>query len=747
MATKILRPNAPGDYNNFASGSYLDVNDQNDNTYCLGLYGQSQGVFQLPSANLPSGATISSVKYYVRAQANGGNTNFGVRIRKRYNGVETEASEISGQVIGSFVDYSATISTTLAELNSGILQAGCYLAFNNQSSFYLSEVWIEITYTVPTPPAPTLYSPTSGTQTFDSQIKPTWYVPSTNNGLNYHFFIKFTNPEGDISYEFADSQLEWDQGTGSWIQFPSDGVPAGVGKVRFNSAKSDIQYPNFAYPPFYPGTWKWKVRSCYIVDGSFYYSSYSSEWNFVEKVPDIPTIEAPTSGQILTSNPIITRFTNPQATDNKNLHFQLDIARDSGFSDIVASLDTQSSQTDWEYSSNGTDWVAFPSSGVAEGVGKVRYSRNYICDQYWWRIRAKLNMSGKTFYSSYASNNFYRGYASPKQVQSKTINLANNCDTVKLIPTHNLNGQTINYYVSVDGVHFEQVQANTRTKLSYSGNQLIWRAILSTSNPLVTPKLEAIEIDIYPYPADLAIDDNYGTGWKSEGKNNSTDTEELVIGFNGTYGINTVHIVPGVSGLSVTGYYTPDGSNYLQIFQVSNLSEQKIHFDEVQAQGIKLVFTNLSYQGGKYYAEIKEVEAYKTIIQSGKDISYTEDHFYGTSDVKTAYYCNWDNNTKYVSDPIHSTAYLISKTKETISNIFAVKVDVLTDSTSFAVYISIDNGSTYQNVTQAVNTGKYIVLRQDLAVKNKLSFKFNFGAVNKYLDYYKIAIIYKEKII
>jgi len=745
MATKILRPNQPGDYNNFASGDYSSVNDQNDSTYCYAIYpGFQSGVFKLPSANLPSGATISSVTYWVRVQANGGNSNYAVRIRKRYNGAETEV-EVSGQVIGSYVNYSATISTTLTELNSGNLQAGCYTVFNNQSSFYISEVWVEITYTIPTPPVPNLYSPASGMQTFDSQIKPTWYVPSTNNGMNYHFFIKFTNPEGDVSYEFGDLQCEWDQGTGNWIPFPNDGVPPGTGKVRFNSAQSNIQYPNFAYPPFYPGTWKWKVRSCYIVEGSFYYSSYSSEWNFVEKSPDTPTMEAPTSGQILTSNPIITRLTNPQATDNKNLHFQLDIARDSGFTDIVASLDTQSSQTDWEYSTDGNTWVAFPSSGVAEGVGKVRYSRNYICDQYWWRVRAKLNMSGKTFYSSYVSDNFYRGYASPKQVQSKTITLANNCNTVKLIPTQSLNGQTINYYVSVDGVHFEQVQPNIRTKLSYSGNQLIWRAVLSTSNPLVTPKLEAIEIDVYPYPADLAIDNNYATRWKSEGKNNSTDTEELVIGFNGTYGIDTVHIVPAVGGLSVTGYYTPDGSNYFQIFQVNNLSEQKITFNEVQAQGIKLVFTNLSYQGGKYYAEIEEVETYKTVIQSGRDIPYISDHFYGTSDVQTAYYCNWDGNTKYTS--VQSSAYLISKVKTTISNIYAVKVDVLTNSNNFSVYISTDNGSTYQNVTQAVNTGKYIVLRQDLSVKNQLCFKFNFGTVNKYLDYYKVDIIYKEKMI
>lgn len=739
MATKIFRPISAGSYTELTpvGGTYnwQVAGDNNDNTYVYRAGGNGRkDQYEISVSGIPSGSVINSA--YLRARAKkdmvqqGGYAQIFFRIRKSGSDQEFAAQNLATTI----TTYSQQLSGyTLSDLQS-ITEIGWRFLLYLDPDFYGYDIWLEVDYTVPTPGAPILDSPANNYQTFEQFLNFVWEVPTKNDGINYHFTIAFFDPYSALKYIYNtvsdNNMFEWDQGTGNWVPFPANGVPPSTGTTTYKVRLGQ----NY----FYPGTWLWEVCSYYSGIGS---SSWVSR-NLIEKLPDAPIIEAPTSGQVLTANPIEMRATVPQASDNQMLHFQLDIATDSAFTNIINSYDTANSQTGWEYY-NGTSWGAFPPGGVSEGVGKVRFKRDFICDQYWWRIRAKLVMT-YTFHSTYVSSNFYKGYTSPKLVQSAIYSLPSSVNTVKLIPTQSCpSGTSISYQISVDGgSHFTAVTPNVKTTLGYTGNSLIWKATLATTDPKVTPKLEAIEIDVYPNPASFAIDGSYSTYWKSEGKSQPIATEDLTIDFNGTYGINTVHIVPNISGLTVTGYYTPDGTNYLQIFQVSNLTEQKISFPEVSAKGIKLTFTNLGYESGKYYAAISEVEAYQTVVQSGRDLEIIENHFFTDEDVETTSYCTWDGITKYTATA--GGGYLILKNKVTLSTIHAIRVSTIWSNPNMQFQISLDNGSTWKNLGSAVNSGKFVILN---TTSTQIKFQIVFNAVGDTFDYYKAEIVYKEKMV
>lgn len=71
------------------------------------------------------------------------------------------------------------------------------------------------------------------------------------------------------------------------------------------------------------------------------------------------------------------------------MHFQVQIATDSGFSSIVQNVFSSQSVSGFEYESSAGVWTPLPSSGLAEAdLGKrVRYAPNLIATQtYFWRV-------------------------------------------------------------------------------------------------------------------------------------------------------------------------------------------------------------------------------------------------------------------------------------------------------------------------------------------------------------------------
>ena len=84
----------------------------------------------------------------------------------------------------------------------------------------------------------------------------------------------------------------------------------------------------------------------------------------------------------------------------------------------------------------------------------------------------------------------------PEIVQSLTLNSpAENIISARLSANQNLNSQTINYFLSNDGgTTWEAVTIGTLHQFSTSGNDLRWRAILSTTETSITPAIDQIDI-------------------------------------------------------------------------------------------------------------------------------------------------------------------------------------------------------------------------------------------------------------
>ena len=87
-------------------------------------------------------------------------------------------------------------------------------------------------------------------------------------------------------------------------------------------------------------------------------------------------------------------------------------------------------------------------------------------------------------------------YLATGQGQSLKVNSAQGRITkATLTVLENLNGQTINYFLSSDGgVNFEPVTPGVEHTFAIVGTDLRWRAVLSTADTLVTPQLLSVSI-------------------------------------------------------------------------------------------------------------------------------------------------------------------------------------------------------------------------------------------------------------
>lgn len=91
----------------------------------------------------------------------------------------------------------------------------------------------------------------------------------------------------------------------------------------------------------------------------------------------------------------------------------------------------------------------------------------------------------------------WSGYLSNKQAQSKKINTANaTINKATLTASHNLNGGAINYFLSANGgINWEPVTTGVEHTFTHQGNDLRWKAVLSTTNPNRTPLIDSLNIN------------------------------------------------------------------------------------------------------------------------------------------------------------------------------------------------------------------------------------------------------------
>lgn len=83
-----------------------------------------------------------------------------------------------------------------------------------------------------------------------------------------------------------------------------------------------------------------------------------------------------------------------------------------------------------------------------------------------------------------------------------------------LTPTEQLNEQTITYYMSLDGYNWEQITPGVEHEFVSQGQELIWKAVLETSDTAASPILQDVQVDYTTMQAtncagftDIAIDD------------------------------------------------------------------------------------------------------------------------------------------------------------------------------------------------------------------------------------------------
>jgi len=124
-----------------------------------------------------------------------------------------------------------------------------------------------------------------------------------------------------------------------------------------------------------------------------------------------------------------------------------------------------------------------------------------------------------------------------------------------------LNGQTITYALTADGVHFETVTPSLTHTFAYPGTDLRWQATLTTTDSSVTPELSQIDID---YTQDVLTDTN-GT-LTSSTYDNGQATNFLTLSWNASVppsaGADPVQFqVATNDDASTWNYVGPDGTS------------------------------------------------------------------------------------------------------------------------------------------------------------------------------------------
>lgn len=141
----------------------------------------------------------------------------------------------------------------------------------------------------------------------------------------------------------------------------------------------------------------------------------------------------------------------------------------------------------WSY--DGTSWTETVYSNLI-GNGIISWA------VYNGRLYAGTYPDGMIYV--YEENT----YQSTGQAQSTNINpTPANVSSATLTAIENLNGQTINYFLSNNGgATWEQVAPGVGHNFTNPGKDLRWKVVLETTNLAVTPEIDSLTIDYFSHP-------------------------------------------------------------------------------------------------------------------------------------------------------------------------------------------------------------------------------------------------------
>jgi hypothetical protein len=253
-------------------------------------------------------------------------------------------------------------------------------------------------------------------------------------------------------------------------------------------------------------------------------------------------------------------------------------------------------------------WYHIKAYAVYNGTHVISYISHPSCTPAQW-VSTTSEVTSLWLWFGDNSDTYFRynldvdnvkinsgNFSSPGYILSKNITSPEEYTaTAKIIfydtrPT----GTSITYYMSADGYNWQSVPNNTLISFNNIGNNVKWKAILSTSNPTVTPKIKNVTIIIPPqYTSNPYLDvanSDWPWEWSYSGTFNESVSPQIVDlnkGEKSQIRINTnAQLLPGRSFafnfsakkhwvlkyIGIAGYKTgnPVGNVYLRLRQTLN---------------------------------------------------------------------------------------------------------------------------------------------------------------------------------
>jgi len=233
---ETLRPNAAGDEtsiqnHNQPSGEHWEqvdeaIADDSSTTVFTASEVYERDLYNLPQSS--GSGTINFIKIYFRVWTDyGGGAKPSLKSGSTVvDGNEVSVSSVAWQTYSQRWDKNPADNEAWEWSDIDALQIGVSLRGDGQD-LYCTQVYVEVDYT-PTPPAPTLVSP-SDTTTGTSPVTFIWKIPSNidNKPVHAHIQIdKTSDAFGDLEkdlYSHKDAGFEYYNGT-DWVAYPITGV-------------------------------------------------------------------------------------------------------------------------------------------------------------------------------------------------------------------------------------------------------------------------------------------------------------------------------------------------------------------------------------------------------------------------------------------------------------------------------------------------------------------------------------------
>jgi parallel beta-helix repeat protein len=186
-------------------------------------------------------------------------------------------------------------------------------------------------------------------------------------------------------------------------------------------------------------------------------------------------------------------------------------------------------------------WYRIKAYAVYNGTHVISYISHPSCTPAQW-VSTKTEVTSLWLWFGDNSDSYFRynldvdnvkinsgNFSSPGYILSKNITSPEEYTaTAKIIfydtrPT----GTSITYYMTADGYNWQQVSNNTLVTFNNIGNNVMWKAVLSTNNPTVTPKIKNVSIIIPPQYTSNPYLDVANSGWPWEWNYSGTFNESV----------------------------------------------------------------------------------------------------------------------------------------------------------------------------------------------------------------------------